>query len=93
MKKIALILPLAMLIGSAGAALAVDVDAGTVRTLDNASGSVTLIDGRTFKITNPTLLSGLIPGEKVIITVNDDKTVGLSEDSSQWDGGGNQSAN
>ena len=88
MKTIALILPLALVLGSAGAAFAVDVDSGTVRKLDSATSSVTLIDGRTFKITNPTLLYGLIPGEKVIITVNDDKTVGLSEDSSQWDGGG-----
>ncbi|WP_073051058.1 DUF1344 domain-containing protein [Kaistia soli] len=88
MRKIAFALPLIMLVGSAGAALAVDVDAGTVRKLDNASGSVTLIDGRTFKISNPSLLMGLIPGEKVIITVNDDQTVGLSEDSSQWDGSG-----
>jgi len=88
MRKIAFVLPLVMVIGSAGAALAVDVDAGTVRTLDNASGSVTLIDGRTFKISNPSLMMGLIPGEKVVITVNDDQTVGLSEDSSQWDGGG-----
>ena len=88
MRKIAIALPLIMLVGSAGAALAVDVDAGTVRTINSASGSVTLIDGRTFKISNPSLLMGLIPGEKVVVTVNDDQTVGLSEDSSQWDGSG-----
>lgn len=88
MRKIAFALPLIMLVGSAGAALAVDVDAGTVRTINSASGSVTLIDGRTFKVSNPTLLMGLIPGEKVVVTVNDDQTVGLSEDSSQWDGSG-----
>lgn len=88
MRKLALISSLAIVIGSAGAAYAVDVDGGAVRSIDAGSGSVTLMDGRTFRISNPSLLTGVIPGEKVIITVNDDKTVGFQEDSSQWDGGG-----
>lgn len=92
MRKLVLISSMAILVGSAGAAFAVDVDGGAVRSIDSGSGSVTLMDGRSFKISNPSLLSGVIPGEKVIITVNDDKTVGFSEDSSQWDGGG-QTAN
>lgn len=86
MKKIAFALPLAIVLGSAGSALAVDVDAGTLTKMNPATGEVTMTNGHTYKVSNPVLLNGLIPGEKIIITVNDDKTVGLQEDSSQWDG-------
>ena len=85
MKTLALALPLAAFLASAGAAYAVDVDSGTVRQLDARSGAITLMDGRSFKVSNPILLDGVIPGEKVIITVNDDKTIGFSEDPSQWE--------
>lgn len=88
MKKIAFALPLAIVLGSAGSALAVNVDAGTLTRMDTATGEVTMADGQTYKISNPSLLYGLIPGEKIIVTINDDKTVGLQEDSSQFDGDG-----
>lgn len=86
MRKLAILLPFAAILATTGAALAVDVDAGQVSGMNPATGALSLTDGRSFHISNPVLLNGLIPGEHVIVTINDDHTVGLAVDNNYLEG-------
>jgi hypothetical protein len=82
MMKRTLLLAFAGLALSAGSAYAADSYNGVVARADPMTGEVTLLGGSTFLVTQPMLLHGLGPGEHVIVTVNDNQTVGIQEDSS-----------
>jgi hypothetical protein len=82
MKKITLLLALSGLVLTTGSALAADVYNGVVARADPMTGEVTLLGGSTFQVSEPVLLHGLAPGEHVIVTVNENNTVGIQEDSS-----------
>jgi hypothetical protein len=80
--KRTLLLAFAGLALSAGTALAADSYNGVVARADPMTGEVTLLGGNTFMVSVPVLLHGVSPGEHVIVTVNDNQTVGIQEDSS-----------
>lgn len=89
MKKLAFALPLAALLATSGAAFAAETYSGNLTYMNASTGEVGLDSGQHFKISNPGLLQGILPGEQVIITKNDDNTVGFQEDSSYFDKGQN----
>lgn len=81
MSKLVFILPLAgLLVG--GSALAAETVGGVVSQTDPAMGTVSIVGGGTYRVSQPELLRGVYSGEHVIITMNDNHTVGLQEDSS-----------
>ena len=87
MRKLVFLLPLAGLrVG--GPALAAQTVGGVVTHTDPAMGTVSIVGGSTYRVSDPRLLRNVAPGEHVIITMNDNRTVGLQEDSSFSDGGG-----
>lgn len=61
-------------------ALAVEVICGTVSSADPPSGVVRLTDGTSYRVKVPVLLRGLAPGSHVVITVNNDRSVGIRSD-------------
>lgn len=85
MRKLAFVLPLAGLIAG-GSALAAETVDGVVTRADPGAGTVSLVGGATYRVSEPRLLRGVYSGEHVIITMNDNHTVGLQEDSSFSDG-------
>jgi TPP-dependent trihydroxycyclohexane-1,2-dione (THcHDO) dehydratase len=87
MRKFVFILPLAGLL-AAGSALAAETVGGVVTRTDPAMGTVSIVGGGTYRVSEPQLLRGVYSGEHVIITMNDNHTVGLQEDSSFSDGSG-----
>lgn len=82
MKTRSLLLALSGLVLATGTAIAADSIDGVVARANPMTGEVTLLGGHTFQVTEPTLLHGLAPGEHVIVTLNDNNTVGIQEDSS-----------
>lgn len=82
MMKRTLLLAIAGLALTAGAASAADSYNGVVARADPMTGEVMLLGGATFQVSEPILLHGLGPGEHVIVTVNDNQTVGIQEDTS-----------
>lgn len=87
MRKIVFLLPLAgLLVG--GSALAADTVGGVVAHANPAMGTITIVGGGTYRVSEPRLLRNVVPGEHVIITMNDNRTVGLQEDSNFSDGSG-----
>ncbi|MCX5567722.1 MULTISPECIES: hypothetical protein [Kaistia] len=86
MRKIALLIPLAGVL-AIGPAMAAETMGGVVDYANPATGIVS-VGGQTFQVTYPQLLRGVYGGEHVIITKNDNGTVGFQEDSSYSDGGG-----
>jgi hypothetical protein len=87
MRKLVFILPLAGLLAG-GSALAAQTVGGVVTHTDPAMGTVSIVGGGTYRVSEPQLLRGVYSGEHVIITMNDNHTVGLQEDSSFSDGSG-----
>jgi TPP-dependent trihydroxycyclohexane-1,2-dione (THcHDO) dehydratase len=89
MRKLAFILPLAgLLVG--GSALAAQTVSGVVAHTNPAMGTVSVVGGGTYRVSEPNLLRGVYSGEHVIITMNDNHTIGLQEDSNFSDGSGQQ---
>ncbi|ODT14073.1 MAG: hypothetical protein ABS35_35930 [Kaistia sp. SCN 65-12] len=87
MRKLVFILPLAgLLVG--GSALAAQTVGGVVARTDPAMGTITIVGSGTYRVSEPRLLRNVAPGEHVIITHNDNNTVGLQEDSNFSDGSG-----
>ncbi|MCX5580756.1 hypothetical protein [Kaistia terrae] len=82
MKKNLLFIPLAGLMFVSGTALAAETYNGVVARTDPNSGHVELLGGTTFQVSEPSLLRGLAPGEHVIVTINENNSVGIQEDSS-----------
>lgn len=78
------LLPLAALLAMTGAAFAADVHTGRLASMDPTTGMVTLTTGQSFIVSNPILLHGLLPGELVDVTINDNGTIGLSENSGNF---------
>jgi hypothetical protein len=87
MRKLVFILPLAGLLAG-GSALAAQTVGGVVTHTDPAMGTVSIVGGGTYRVSEPQVLRGVYSGEHVIITMNDNHTVGLQEDSSFSDGSG-----
>ena len=85
MKKLAVLLPFAVLM-TTGAAYAAEADANQLVEANPSTGVVKLLDGRTFTVSQPVLLRGLMPGDHVIVTINDDKSVGISQDGTALEG-------
>jgi len=85
MLKLAMVLPVAALLATTGAAAAAEVDMAEITQMNARTGQILLNDGHSYTIANPVLLNGVIPGEQVIVTVNDDHTIGFSEDTSYFD--------
>jgi hypothetical protein len=87
MSKLAFILPLAgLLVG--GPALAAETVGGVVTHTNPSMGTISIVGGGTYRVSQPLLLRNINPGEHVIITKNDNGTVGLQEDSNFSDGSG-----
>ncbi|WP_029077157.1 hypothetical protein [Kaistia adipata] len=87
MRKLVFLLPLAgLLVG--GPALAADTVGGVVAHTDLSMGTITIVGGGTYRVSEPRLLRNVAPGEHVIITKNDNNTIGLQEDSNFSDGSG-----
>jgi TPP-dependent trihydroxycyclohexane-1,2-dione (THcHDO) dehydratase len=87
MRKLLFILPLASVL-AAGSALAAQTVGGVVSHTDPAMGTVSIVGGGTYRVSDPQLLRGVYSGEHVIVTMNDNHTIGLQEDSGFSDGGG-----
>lgn len=86
MRKIALLLPLAGLL-AVGPAMAAETIGGVVDHADPSTGVVS-VDGTNYRVSYPQLLRGVYGGEHVIITKNDNGTIGFQEDSNYSDGSG-----
>lgn len=82
MNKNLLLLPFAGLLLVSGTALAGETMSGVVARADPNSGELTIVGGGTVQVTQPLLLRNLAPGEHVIITQNNNGTIGVQEDSS-----------
>jgi len=87
MRKIVFLLPLAGLL-AVGPALAAETIGGVVTNVNPSAGTVTVQGAGTFEVSQPELLRGVYGGEHVIITKNDNRTIGLQEDSNYSDGSG-----
>ncbi len=90
MKKMTVLLPLAAFVMFAGPALATEVTCGIVSSANPSTGDLRLQDGSKFRVSYPTLLKGVGPGDPVVVTLNNDNTVGITDDnrfSSPQDGG------
>lgn len=87
MRKILLLLPAAVLL-VASPALAAQTFGGVVSHVNPAEDTVTLIGSGTFRVSEPRLLRNVYRGEHVIVTKNDNGTVGLQEDSGFSSGSG-----
>jgi hypothetical protein len=87
MMKRSLLLAIAGFALSAGSALAADTYSGVVARADPMTGEVMLLGGTIFQVSEPLLLHGLGPGDHVIVTVNDNQTVGIQDDTSYAGGG------
>lgn len=81
-KKNLLFIPLAGLMFVSGTALAAETFNGVVARTDPYNGHLVLLGGATFQVSEPNLLRNLAPGEHVIVTLNDNQTIGVQEDSS-----------
>jgi len=80
MKKNLLFLPLAGLLLVSGAAIAAETMSGVVARADPNTGELALVGGGTFQVTEPMVLRGMAPGDHVIVTLNNNNTVGVHED-------------
>lgn len=67
--------------------MAAETIGGVVDHADPVTGLVS-VGGQTYQVTYPQLLRGVYGGEHVIITKNDNGTVGFQEDSNYSDGSG-----
>lgn len=81
MKKLIAVLPFAALVLASGSAFAAQEAYGEVSSANPSTGMINLTDGSHFKVSTPVLLNGMAPGDHVIVTINDDKTVGIAPDS------------
>jgi hypothetical protein len=89
MRTVAILASAGLLLAT-GAAMATEVptDSGRIMGMNAQTGAITLDDGHHYVISNPTLLKGVAPGEHVIVTENPNRTIGFQEDTSQYDGSG-----
>lgn len=87
MRKIVFLLPLAGLL-AVGPALASETIGGVVTNVNPSAGTVTVQGAGTFAVSHPELLRGVWGGEHVIVTKNDNGSIGFQEDSNYSDGGG-----
>ncbi|MFC5517291.1 hypothetical protein ACFPP9_16010 [Kaistia terrae] len=90
MSKILFLLPVAGLL-AVGPALAAETYGGVVTNVNPSAGTVSVQGAGTFAVSQPSLLRGVWGGEHVIVTKNDNGSIGLQEDSSYSDGGGQTS--
>jgi hypothetical protein len=90
MSKILFLLPVAGLL-AVGPALATETYGGVVTNVNPSAGTVSVQGAGTFAVSQPALLRGVWGGEHVIVTKNDNGSIGLQEDSSYSDGGGQTS--
>ncbi|BCP55915.1 hypothetical protein K32_45320 [Kaistia sp. 32K] len=90
MRKLLFILPLAGLLAG-GSAFAAETFGGVVTGVNPSAGTISIGGGGTYRVSQPLLLRGVYSGEHVIITKNDNNTVGLQEDSGFSDGSGRDS--
>ncbi|MCX5567721.1 MULTISPECIES: hypothetical protein [Kaistia] len=82
MKKHLYLLPLAGLLLASGTALAAETMNGVVARADPYTGELVLLGGANIQVSDPSVLRHLAPGEHVIITRNDNDTIGVQVDSS-----------
>jgi hypothetical protein len=82
MNKNLLFFPLAGFILASGSALAGESMNGVVARADPNTGELSIVGGGTVQVSEPLLLRNLAPGEHVIVTRNDNGTIGVQEDSS-----------
>jgi len=91
MRNILFLLPVAGLL-AVGPALAAETYGGVVSNVNPSTGTVTVVGAGTFQVSQPMLLRGVYGGEHVIVTKNDNGTVGFQEDSNFSDGSGQLSS-
>lgn len=82
MNKNLLLLPFAGLLLVSGTALAAETMSGVVARANPDTGELTIVGGGTVQVSEPLLLRNLAPGEHVIVTRNNNGTIGVQEDSS-----------
>ncbi|MFI5408344.1 hypothetical protein [Kaistia sp. UC242_56] len=82
MKKNLLFLSFAGLLLVSGTALAAETLNGVVARADPNTGELEIVGGGRVQVTDPRLLRNLAPGEHVIVTRNNNGTIGVQEDSS-----------
>jgi len=85
MRKTSLILAAAATLLAGGAAFAQQKYPGTVSRANPSTGEVTLTTGKTFRVSQPVLLQGLMPGTHVVITVAANGTTGIRQNDSYRD--------
>ncbi|MCX5520583.1 hypothetical protein OSH10_19265 [Kaistia defluvii] len=82
MNKKLLFLLFAGLLLVPGTALAAETMSGVVARADPYTGELSIVGGGTVQVADPRLLRNLAPGEHVIVTLNNNGTIGVQEDSS-----------
>lgn len=82
MKKNLMFLSLAGLLLVSGTAFAAETMSGVVARADPYTGELSIVGGGTVMVSEPLLLRNLAPGEHVIVTRNNNGTIGIQEDSS-----------
>lgn len=88
MKKNLLFLPFAGLLLVSGTALAAETMNGVVARADPSTGQLMLLGGANFQVTDPMVLRHLAPGQHVIVTRNNNDTIGVQVDNA-YAGSGN----
>lgn len=89
MNKNLLFIPFAGLLFVSGTALAAETIDGVVARANPNTGELSLVGGGTFQVTEPILLRNLAPGEHVIVTRNNNNTIGVQKDNSYAGSGAN----
>jgi hypothetical protein len=88
------LLPVGAILLSSMPALATTITCGVVSAADPSTGQLKLTDGSEYRVAAPIILTGMAPGRHVRVTVNDNKTVGVTDDNrfsqSPQDGGPGQ---
>lgn len=80
MKKHLYLLPLAGLLLASGTAFAAETMNGVVARADPNTGQLMLLGGANFQVTDPSVLRHLAPGQHVIVTRNNNDTIGVQVD-------------
>jgi hypothetical protein len=78
MKRLALAIAVSVL--SAAPTFATEIICGTVSRADSSTGELRLTEGSTFRVVAPSVLSGMAPGDHVRVTINNNRTVGVTHD-------------
>lgn len=82
MKKYLSFISFAGLLLVSGTALAGETMSGVVARANPNTGELSIVGGGTVQVSEPLLLRNLAPGEHVIVTRNNNGTIGVQEDSS-----------